>query len=94
MKATILSSLCSFALGVGIGSYLIPPYAGMNRNKLVNVNFCFLLKNPDLIGSRRFITRANIMPLVPHAPVLESDVQAWEQVLRSNSIIKGSMLLN
>jgi hypothetical protein len=49
-----------------------PPYA-VKRGAAVQVDFCFLIQNPDLIGSRRFITHAHIQPLAPHAPVLASD---------------------
>lgn len=73
MMRAIFFSLCSFALGVGIGSLRFPPYPTTSNREPVNVDFCFLLRNPDLIGSRRFITEARITPLVPHAPALESD---------------------
>ena len=72
IKCAIFFSLCSFFFGVAVGSLWFPPYARTSNKEPVNVDFCFLLRNPDLLGSRRFITYANITPLVPHAPVLES----------------------
>jgi hypothetical protein len=39
----------------------------------VSVDLCFLIRNPDLIGSRRFITSARIASAFPHGSVLESD---------------------
>ena len=73
MRYIMLISFCSFVLGVGVGSLRVPLYEGRNSREPVNVDFCFLLRNPDLIGSRRFITHASITPAVPHKAVLASE---------------------
>src|SRR5271165_456600 len=73
MRHTILISLCSLVLGVGIGSIRVPQDEGRDHREPVNIDFCFLLSNPELIGSHRFITHASIAPAVPHEPILTSE---------------------
>lgn len=46
--------------------------AGGDQNP-VTVDLCFLIRSPDLIGSRRFITSAVIASAFPHGAVLESE---------------------
>jgi hypothetical protein len=72
IRLAILISLCSFVLGVAVGSLTVAPYEGRGHNQPVPVDFCFLILNPELIGSRRFITEAQITPNSPHATMLES----------------------
>jgi hypothetical protein len=63
---------CIFICGFGIGSLQPQMMESKGHSPLV-VDFCFLLDNPDLIGSRRFTTSANVVPASPHAPGLESN---------------------
>ena len=72
MKRNALVALVFFSLGVWVGSIRVPSY-GFDHKGVVQADFCFILRNPDLIGSRRFMTSANIEPIFPHAAVLESD---------------------
>ena len=72
MKHPIILGLCAFVLGLGVGSLRFPG-AGSRGEKPVPVDLCFLIRNPDLIGSRRFITSARIAPNLPHEAMLESD---------------------
>jgi hypothetical protein len=72
MKRTILFGLCMFALGIAVGSLRFTSVGSASENP-VHVDFCFLIQNPDLIGSRRFITDATIVSIFPHGSILESD---------------------
>jgi len=66
-----ISILCSFFLGVCVGS-LVVPNVRLANNIPVNTDFCFLARNPDLFESRRFITYTNISSAHPHGSVLDS----------------------
>jgi len=69
---TVIVGSCMFLLGVALGSLRFPGL-GVERRHPVRADFCFILRNPDLIGSRHFITTAKIVPVPPHGSVLESD---------------------
>lgn len=73
MKRPITVGLCTFFLGIGVGSLLFRGAKSEVENP-VPVDLCFLIRNPDLIGSRRFITSAKITPAFPHEAVLTSDL--------------------
>jgi hypothetical protein len=72
MKHPLIVGLCGFLLGIGVGSLLFI-CAKSDVENPVPVDLCFLIRNPDLIGSRRFITSAKITPAFPHEAVLTSD---------------------
>jgi hypothetical protein len=73
IKHSIIFGLCVFLLGFGAGSLRFPITGSCAENP-VSVDLCFLFRNPDLIGSRRFITSARIAFVYPHGAVLESDL--------------------
>jgi hypothetical protein len=72
MKRKTAVGLCMFFSGIGVGSLRFP-IVGSSTENPVSVDLCFLIRNPDLIGSRRFITTAKIAPAFPHEPGLVSD---------------------
>jgi hypothetical protein len=55
-------ALSMFLLGVVLGNLRFPSYKGTSNESQVAVDLYFLIRNPDLIGSRRFITSAKIVP--------------------------------
>jgi hypothetical protein len=72
-KGPIILGLCTFLLGVSLGSLRNSWDERKSDGSPVSVDLCFLFRNPDLIGSRRFITSARIASAFPHGSVLESD---------------------
>src|ERR1700745_719415 len=72
MKRWIIFGTIMFLLGYGIGSLRVLNDR-LDTTPPVNVAFCFLLRNPDLIGARRFETQATITSISPHGSVLESN---------------------
>ena len=63
--------LCMFILGFALGNMHLAKET-FDNNPPIAVDFCFLLRNPDLIGARRFVTNADIASAYPHGSVLES----------------------
>ena len=72
MKRWVVFGACMFVVGFAVGNLGLLN-ARPNNKQPLDVDFCFLLRNPDLIGSRRFATHANIVTVFPHGLVLESD---------------------
>jgi len=72
MTRTFVVGCCAFLAGLALGS--LQGSSGIfGSRRAVSVDFCFILQNPDVIGSRSFITRATIVSAFPHGSVLESD---------------------
>jgi hypothetical protein len=72
MKYSIILVFCAFFLGFGIGSLRVRSTESGVESP-VCVDLCFLIRNPELVGSRRFITSALITSIQPHGEVLVSD---------------------
>lgn len=51
---------------------LVGPNIRLTNKIPVNVDFCFLARNPDLFESRRLITFAYISSAAPHGSVLDN----------------------
>ncbi len=71
MKGRIAFAVCGLVFGLWLGSIRFPS-VGSDSDSIVTVDLCFLIRNPDLIGSRRFITSAILASALPHGSVLES----------------------
>ena len=72
MSRTVVVGSIVLLLGSAIGIATFADFGDETRSP-VCADFCFIIRNPDLIGSRRFITYARITPTFPHAPVLVND---------------------
>jgi len=72
-KQSLLLGLASFLAGFAVAEFQTAHYEAASSEKPVTVDVCFLFHNPDLIGSRRFITSAVIASASPHGAVLESE---------------------
>ena len=72
VRRTVLVASCTFLLGLALGSLRFPDL-GFDKRSPVHADFCLILRNPDLIGSRRFTTSTKIVPVPPHGSVLQSD---------------------
>jgi hypothetical protein len=72
-KQSLLFGLASFLAGIAVAEFRTTHYEASSSEKPVPVDVCFLFRNPDLIGSRRFITSAVIASAFPHGAVLESE---------------------
>jgi hypothetical protein len=68
MKIAVLSGCICFFVGLILGGNLLR--IGTSKST-VHADFCFILQHPDLIGTRRFATRANMVSVFPHGSVLE-----------------------
>lgn len=71
MKIKFILVICSLSLGLLLGNLLFSDARFRNKQP-IHANFCFLATNPDLFGSRRFITYAFISSAQPHGWVLDN----------------------
>lgn len=72
MKHSLILFFFAFSIGLAVESLRCDaPWSG--GESPVSVDVCFLFRNSDLVGSRRFITSARIASALPHGSILESD---------------------
>jgi hypothetical protein len=63
--------ISTFLLGICFGYLLVPDLRSRNA-PVIDTDFCFLMHNPELFESRRFLTFAYISSAYPHGSVLDN----------------------
>jgi len=67
----LLIPIATFALGVWVGTLkTTSDFSG--EGQLLKTHLCLILRHPELIGARRFATKASIVSIQPHGSVLQS----------------------
>ena len=92
VRCMAILSLAMLGLGYVLGSTHTVAYKSSSKSPIF-VDYCFLVRNPEMIGPRRFLTSAVITPAHPHpaglgSPSCPESTSNYSELLESNDFVE------